>query len=188
MKRVLIVAVIALLIPGLLNAMPKVGVYFDYYKMSKSPQVYLPFNAYLYVTDAPYYITGVDYQLLTPGDPSHALLSLTSVTYPDEMSVNLGAPFDGHAISYWPPINGYIEGFHLLCGYEFILLEPCWSDGGGVADYPLVIGPNPATGDLVISYAPDNDLVEVLGLTSIICPEQVATEDASWGAIKSLYK
>jgi hypothetical protein len=30
-------------------------------------------------------------------------------------------------------------------------------------------------------------LVDVIGLTSQICPCQVATEETSWGAIKSLF-
>jgi len=188
MKRVLIIALVALLIPVLASAGPKMGIFFDYEKMSASPPAYTEINMYLYLYDAPYYVTAIEYQLQTPSDPTHALFSITEVILPPEASIDMGSPFEGHAISYYPPVNCFSEGFHLMCSYKGGIMDECWNNGGSLADYLLVIGPNPVTGSLQGTYAPDNEKFPITGLTSVLCPEEIGTEEESWGAIKSLFK
>ena len=188
MKRVLLLLVVALLIPGILGAAPTMGVYFAPGVMSYSPTVYTPFTAYLYLNNADYYVTAIEYQLQTPSDPTHVFLQLSSWELPDNATLEIGDPFSGHAISFWPPLNGFLPGYNLICTYNFVSLEPCWNDGGNLVDYPLVVGPNPGSGELRGTYSPDNEKFSISGLTSILCPQEIANQQESWGAIKSLYK
>ena len=189
MNRVLILLVVAaLLIPGIVGATATMGVYFAPGVMSYSPTAFNQFQAYLYLNNADYYVTAVEYQLQTPSDPSHAFFTINSVEYPDNVSVTLGDPFSGHSISFWPPLNGILPGYNLVCTYNCYTFEPCWNDGGQLVDYPLVIGPHPDSGELRGTYSPDNNTFPIIGMTSILCPQEIANEQESWGAIKSLYK
>lgn len=188
MKKVLLVLIAALVVPGLLSAQATMGVYFENPgQMAYSPPAPV-FEGLLYLHNGDYYVTAVEYLLATPSDPGHALVWLTGTAYPDNMSVELGDPFDtalGHSLSYWPPLNGYTPGYNLLATYSFYMPNgPCV----GIVDYPLVVAANPSSGYLRGTYHPDNLTFPILGLTSILCPEQVAVEEESWGAIKSLYK
>ncbi len=54
--------------------------------------------------------------------------------------------------------------------------------------YPPMIGPHPDSGEIRGTFAPENELFPIVGLTSIICPELVGTQEESWGAIESLYR
>jgi hypothetical protein len=38
------------------------------------------------------------------------------------------------------------------------------------------------------AFAPENDLFPIIGLTSIICPDLIGTQEEGWGAIKFLYE
>jgi hypothetical protein len=166
------------------------GVYFSYTPntMAYSPSPFSFFDAYVYIHQADVYFTAIEYQLLTPSDPTHALLQINSVEYPDNMSVQMGDPFAGHSITYWPPSNGYVPGYNLVVKYSLFTTVACWDEGGGLMDYPLVIGPHPDSGELRGTYYPDNLFFPIVGLTSILCPFEYATEETTWGAIKSQYK
>jgi hypothetical protein len=192
MKRVLLLIVAALLIPGLLHATATLGVYFDTPgTMTHSPAELVPFSAHLYIHNGGCFITAVEYLLSTPDDPTHALMALIGTSYPDNFQIELGDPFDtvmGHAITYWPPFNGWVPGYNLLATYTFLTYDDCWDAGGGIADYDIKVVNNPGSGALRYTCHPDNNLVPATGLTSIICPELVAVEEESWGAIKSLYR
>jgi hypothetical protein len=185
MKRVLLLMAIALLIPGMLGATAMLGLYFAPGQMALTPAPGTPFKIYLYLHQADYFITGIEYQLLTPSDPTHVMFSLSpSIEYPDNMTVNLGDPFNGHSIGYYPPFNGFVPGYNLMCTMTGMITVPCST----MYDYSLVIGPHPESGELRGTYAPDNDFFPIIGLTSRLCPEAYATDETSWGAIKSLYK
>ena len=139
---------------------------------------------YLYIHNADYYITAIEYQLVTPMDATHSLIMLVGVTYPDNLSVSFGDPFSGNAVAYWPPLNGILSDYNLLATIEFYAPDGC----EGMADYPLVVGPHPDTGELRATYYPDNYYFYPVGLTSILCPVTTGVEEESWGAIKSLYR
>jgi hypothetical protein len=184
LKKLLLAFATALLIPGMLGA-ATLGVYFDApSKMAESPAPFSFFDVYLFLQNAEYYVTAVEYQLTTPLDPTHALFSVMGVTYPDNKAVSLGDPFSGHAIAYWPPMNGFVPGYNLVATLQCMTLAPC----GSLVDFPLVIGPHPDSGELRGTFAPENELFPIIGLTSIICPDLVGTQEESWGAIKSLYR
>lgn len=191
MKRVLLSLVIALLIPGMLAAAATMGVYFGYTpgSISLSPLSFAEFDAYLYLHHADYYVTAVEYSLITPDDPGHAWFTITEVTYPDDKTIHEGDPFNGHSIVYWPPLNGYTPGYNLLCSYKCFTFEPCWNEGGAMIDYDIVVGPHPDSGYLRGTFAPDNEVFDIIGLTSVLYPEEpVAIGDGRWGAMKSMYR
>jgi hypothetical protein len=184
MKRALLIISVMLLFPGIVAAEGTVGVFFDGpYVMTHCPETGEWFTAYLYMHAAEYYITGIEYQLLTPMDPGHTMIMMGPVEYPDNSTLQLGDPFSGHTITYWPPLNGYMPGYNLLCSFTFYAAA-----AGGLEEYPLVIGPHPDTGELRATYYPNNLYFYPAGLTSLLCPTVTATEEESWGAIKSLYR
>ena len=193
MKRVLLAITLALLIPGMLNA-ATLGAYFDWQppgQMSYSPAAFTYFDVYLYMHNSGVgFITAIEYQLQTPSDPTHVFfgIDMIHITYPDNMAVTLGDPFTGHSISYWPPLDGANPGYNMMCHMPCFTTDPCVSEGGVLADYPLVIGAHPGSGELRGTYWPGNLFFSIDGLTSILCPEANAVEEKSWGAIKSLYK
>lgn len=189
MKKLLLALALVLLIPGAASAVT-LGCYFGYepVSMAYSPTPFSFFDVFLFLHGADYYVTAAEYQLLTPHDPTHALFSITDVTYPDNMVVTLGDPFAGHSIAYWPPLNGFVPGYNLLVAFRCVTFAPCGGGGGGLIDYPIVIGPNPGSGELRGTFLPDNEFFSIRGLTSILCPEQIGTQEESWGAIKSLYR
>jgi hypothetical protein len=185
MKRVLL-TVAALLIPSILMAAPvTVGVYFHgslAYTPTAGPGV--PFVGALYMVQNEYYVTGLEYSLVTPNDPAHSQFIITGYTYPPNHSLTLGSAFAGQAITFWPPLTGYPDGYDLLVTYECRVLAPC----AQMWDYPIVVSADPGSGYLRGTYAPNNYFFEITGLTSFICPEQIGTEEESWGAIKSMYR
>ncbi len=182
MKKVLLTLALAILIPGMVSA-AHMGIYFDTPgSRSYCPPVMTYFNMYLYLHEAPYFITAVEYQLQTPDDPTHALLwTVGDIVYPDNVSVTLGGPFSGHSISYWPPMNGMVPGYNLMCTITGVLTA-------AVSEYDLVISPHPdGDGYVVGTYYPDGEEFVIDGLLSILCTE-TPNEEHSWGAIKSLYQ
>ena len=123
MKRVLLTVAVALLIPSILvAATPTVGVYFEgglTYTPTAGPGV--PFVGALYIVQNEYYVTGLEYALAVP-DVNFAI---TGYNYPPSHALALGDAFNGHAITYWPPLTGYPEGYDLLVTYECRLLVAC---------------------------------------------------------------
>lgn len=184
MKRVLLTAAVALLIPSLVGAWtPTVGVYVDGYLTYTPDGPFVPFLASLVIVQNEYYVTGIEYSLVTPSDPAHGQFVITGYDYPPSYSVHLGNPWDGHAITFWPPLTGFPTGYDVCVTYECITMVECVD----MFDYPIVVAPDPGSGYLRVSYGDDNDLLEVIGLTSYLCPAGIGVEEGSWGAIKSMY-
>jgi hypothetical protein len=185
MKRVLLTAAVALLIPSLVGAWtPTLGVYIDG-KLTYTPAgPFTPFLAHLVIVQSELYVTGVEYSLVTPNDPYHGQFIIESISYPPNFSLQLGDPWIGHAITFWPPLTGYPEGYDVMATYHCLTLVPC----AEMWDYPIVVSPDPTTGELRGAFAPNNDLFDIIGLTSYLCIDQIAVEEESWGAIKSMYR
>jgi len=187
MKGVLLTAAVALLIPGLLvAATPTVGVYFDglLHTDVEAGKIFTG-HLFMLMMDNNYWVTGVEYALYTPNDPVQDEIFVHSLEYPDNAGLAMGHPFTGHSITYWPPITFYPTGIELLVSIKFITFEPC---DGILKDFPIIVGPHPDSGFARFAYYPDNELEEFDGLTSYLCLDEIATEEGSWGAIKSLYR
>lgn len=65
--------------------------------------------------------------------------------------------------------------------------EVCGS-GAGAWDQPVVAIPHPGTGFLRAVRWPDDFIIQLTGMTSIICPQVVPVEETSWGQLKALYE
>ncbi len=186
MKRVLLTVAVALLLPGMLVAAnPTAGVFFDGF-LTYDPTPITNFKGQLYIVQDTYYVTAIEYALYTPTDPGHTQLFLMGVTYPENHVLEMGDPWGGHSITYFPPLTGYPNGYDLLCTYTFMTAVPCSEmEKGAYPGYPIVVGPHPVTGELRGTYAPNAELFDIDGLTSLLCAE-IAVEPSSWGAIKSM--
>jgi hypothetical protein len=167
MKRVLLTVAVALLIPSALMAFtPMIGVYFEGHLTYTPAFDGNPFSAHLYTVQEEYNITGIEYSLVTPMDPMHTMFAIIGWSYP-------------------PFLAGFPDGYNLLVTYECLALtESC----DGMWDYPIEVHPDPRSGFLRGTYEPDNEFFDFVPLTSWLCPEQIGTEEESWGAIKSMYK
>jgi hypothetical protein len=162
---------------------PTMGIFFAG-KLHYDPVPFTMFDARLYLVQDTYYATAVEYQLQTPTDPGHAFFVISSISYPSNFSAELGDPFTGHSITFWPPNTGFPDGYDLLATYTCFTTVECEA----MPDYPLVIGPHPDTGFLRGTYSPDNEFFDITGLTSILCLYGTPNDSESWGAIKSMYK
>ncbi len=173
------------------------GLYFDLWPgvMAYSPPPTSFFDVYLYLHDASYYVTALEYQLTTPLDPTHAFFAILEIEYSPNVVVTLGAPFEGHSLAIWPPLNGYDPGYNMIIKFKCMTLASCLAPGGPtnlgdfvLADYPLVIGPHPDSGECWGTFYPDNYTFPITGLRSTLCPNMIGVENTNWGAIKGLYK
>lgn len=189
MKRLLFTLFIVLFASTSLAA-ATLGLYFDLWPGTMAyapPPEPIPsfFDVYLYLHASNYYVTALEYQITTPLDPTHAFFVIISVSLADQAVVTLGSPWEGHSIAFWPPLDGYNPGYNMICKFKCMGLAPCH---GVLADYPIVIGPHPDSGELWGAFYPDNETFPIIGLTSILCPDMIGVQDTNWGSIKSLYK
>jgi hypothetical protein len=155
------------------------GLYSDG-KMHYEPTMLQTFQLHLYLVQSDYYVTAIEYQLVTP-DGNFAV---SSVDYPANQQNSIGHPQAGHAINYWPPMSGFPDGYDLMATFNCVTVQPCEL----MPDYPLTISVHPDTGELRGTYYPENDTFPIIGLTTYLCLDAVPVEDGTWGAIKSLYK
>ncbi len=191
MKRVLLALLAVLVIPSMAMATATVGVYVDGKLFYSPPAASTPFDAYLYIVQDEYQVTGIQYALYTPADPDHNNLVLLDTEYPFEASVWIGGPWNGHAITYSPPLDCYPNGYDILVKYTLMTMVDC----PDMYDYQMYVGPHPDPGlehpeygGLYGTYAPDHEAFPVDGLTTIFCPFETDAQEESWGAIKSMYK
>ena len=186
MRKIILFALV-LLLPGSAAAQT-MGLYFEW---EQPVMHYRPldegivFDMYLFLRGSQCYVTAVEYRLTTPDDPDHVLFTVVGVQYPDNMSLIMGHPFSGHQIAFWPPLTGSDEYCH-VCTIRAVMLPPPVGVLCETYDFPLVIGPDPASGHIRASSYPNNDLFNIVGLTSILNPKKVSTQDNSWSAIKRM--
>lgn len=180
--RVALIAMMILLLPAALLAVPTVGVYFTYAptQMHYNPMPFEQFNGYMYAQSTGCYLNAAEYMLQIP-----AGVILMGWTLPAG-SLELGNPLGGHSIAYWPPMDGWSSS-NLLCTFTFMAINSCPATGGTMIDAPIRIVAHPETGLIQGSCWPENELFEYTGLTSILCPEQYGVQETNWGAIKSLF-
>ncbi len=185
MKRVLLTIAVALVVPSILAAAPiTVGVYFEGGLTCVPPAgPGVPFEMALYMVQSEAQISALEYSLVLPLDPE--LFSIQSWTLPPYGKAELGLhPMSGHSITYWPPLSGYPDGYDLLVTYECVTFGVCYVN---MVNYEIVVSAHPDTGYLRGTYV-GGEKVDLVGLTTFLCPEGVATEEESWGAIKSMYR
>lgn len=170
---VIALIVLLLLVPETAPATPHMGIYFsapgcgDH--LFAYPDPFIVFPVYIYLCDADYLVTAVEYQLETPTDPSHALFVVLDMMYPNRKVLTLGDPFMGHSITFWPPLDGF-QGYNFICALKCLTVSPCANEGGYIEDYVLRIREHPDSGGLRGAYYPDHDLFSITsGLEAVLC-------------------
>lgn len=152
------------------GSQPKLSIYFDPDggSMYGWPEPYNLFDLYLLLSDADYYVTGVEFMV----DLSDPYCIFAGYTLP-EGALEIGLPTSGISIVYWPPLDGFTNDHLLMCTLHCLILEPCYCRGGtllDLLDVPLRVLPHPDTGEIRGTYAWDNELFSIIGLTSYMCP------------------
>jgi hypothetical protein len=102
-------------------------------------------------------------------------------TYPNGVSVFNGNTAMGVQVGFKNPQNGFFPGYNQLVKVSFV----CNCPG---SDILFQVVPHPVSGK--IQYADetaDRNLYECVGLTSVINPVAIATQETTWGQIKGLY-
>jgi|WetSurMetagenome_2_1015567.scaffolds.fasta_scaffold40934_2 hypothetical protein len=187
MKRLLLAFFVVLFASTSLSG-ATMGLYFDLWPgtMAYTPPEPPPsfFDVYLYLHGADYLVTALEYGLTTPYDPAHSLFVILEVEITSAAVVELGNPWTGHAIAFWPPLNGFDPGYNMICKYKCLSLGIC---GVNMSDYPIVVGPHPDSGQLWGAFFPTNETFPIVGLTSTLCPNLIGVQNTNWGAIKSLF-
>jgi len=94
----------------------------------------------------------------------------------------LGTSPTGVAISWNIPQNAF--GPFLAMSANIL-----WGCNGcaGYENSPITVINHGVTGQLRAVGWPNNDLINLVGGTSLVCPNAVPVEEQTWGAIKSLY-
>jgi hypothetical protein len=94
----------------------------------------------------------------------------------------------GFSFLYSSPLNGFSPGYNYLGTVRLFAFSWCASNGGTLVDAPIRIVPHGQSGEIQMDCLPRPDLRQMLGLSSILCPQAVGTESATWGAIKSMFE
>lgn len=92
-----------------------------------------------------------------------------------------GAP-DGVTITYQIPQNAFDP---FIC----MKLNVLWlcDDCGALPPQPLKVVPHEATGVVQAVEWQTFALIDGVGMTSLVCPGPVSTEETTWGQVKALY-
>lgn len=108
------------------------------------------------------------------------------VSYSTRTVVTNGNPWTGVQQAFFPPVNGFFPGLDLWATVFATCSGTCGDCG---VDQPVIVGPEPVSGFL---QGTRNDAVaskfQMLGLTTILCPAAVGTQESSWGKVKALYQ
>jgi hypothetical protein len=182
--RAAMVAMLILLLPAALFAGPMLGIYFTYgpNQMHYSPVAYEYFNGYVYAQNAGCVLNALEFRVqLTSG------ITLDADPIYPAGTIDMGSILGGISLAFWPPMDGSYPGYNLIATMPLFAAKWCVESGGTLQDKQVRILPHPDTGLIQGSCFPENELFELAGLTSIICPYMIGTENASWGAIKSLF-
>lgn len=142
---------------------------------------------YVYGANINEFYTSVEWQLVLPPclfPVGRTYGPKTTVVNEEPGPVGPG-PWYGVQQAFWPPINGYFPGLDLWCTVFTICTGTCDMCG---YDLPVMIGPNPVSGLL---QGTRNDVSAttfgIVGLTNLLCPLAVGTEETTWGKVKALY-
>ncbi len=137
------------------------------------PGFNVPGDLYIALVNANAFVTGVEFAVSYPSQ----MIWLADIDTPP---VTVGATPTGISIGWGTPQNG----FSAVDICKVLFLWNC--DRCDIADIPIVVVPNPATGFLGYTDFPNFNQFNATGLTSLICA-CVPAHETSWGKVKSLY-
>jgi hypothetical protein len=170
------VAVVSAAAPTMAQT-PIVGVFFDEYltRMDKAcPPGGGADTAYVVAMNFNAYITGIEYAINYPASMSW----VADIGIPP---VTLGTTPSG-IVEAWPlPLNGY----NPIVVARVVFTWNC--SGCVVTNDPIVVAPYPYSGFVRATDYPQYNFIGAVGMTSLVCPDGVPVDDATWGRIKALY-
>jgi hypothetical protein len=188
MKRVLAICFAIMIVGSLVFAQtPNVQITFDQNYRVTSHTCSPPENDFFYVVAHNFnaWITGIEYKISFPAgivfiadqlpDPEN-MLNIGQCIGKD---MNPAYPFDGIAISWLQPQNGY----------QSVLCEMVWYNCGSCnPDSPIVVINHGDSGCIRATDYPYNNYIYGIGMTSTFCPETIPAESNTWGSVKALYE
>lgn len=158
-----------------------IAVYFDNGFSQESgncPGNGIPDSLYIAAVNWNMYVNGVQFKVNYPSAISYLADFGTQ-------PVTAGNTDIGLAMGWALPQNGYQPVF--VCGVTFFW--QCLGGCGAVPDQLIEVVGHPYLGGTVSATRwPDNALLNGVGLTALVCPVTVPTEETTWGQVKSLYR
>jgi hypothetical protein len=157
---------------------PYIAVYFDagLSQESKDCPGSMPDVLHVAAINFNQFVIGAEFAIQYPP----AMLFMGDLNTPP---VTIGNTQTGISMGWPLPLNGFapIE----LC--QVSIFWQCAGCDQAYWDNPIRVVPNPNTNFLGMVNFPQNDLVPSGGLTAIVCPHSVPTEETTWGQVKALY-
>jgi hypothetical protein len=184
---VLAVAVTGVMAGSAFAQVPNVQVYFDpahTQTQSECGQQNTPKDLFVVMNNWNMNITGVDFSISYP--PSLVWLT-DNLPEPDTM-ISIGQSPTGVAIAYANCCSQ--DGFQAVEVLRpLVLWGPCVCNPND-GPQPLVVGGYTPLGKTKPTAVRKEDFQEFegLGMTSLICPGFIATEQSTWGQVKALYR
>jgi len=158
---------------------PYIAVYFDPYHTQEAKVCpgFVVDTWYVAAVNFNTYITGADFAIQYPP----AVTWMADLNLPP---VKVGNTPTGLSMGYALPQNGY--GVLELCQVQ--VFWNCDHCADPYYNNQVKVITNPLTGFLGVTDYPNFNLIPGTGLTTLICPLGVPTEDTTWGQVKALYE
>jgi hypothetical protein len=137
-----------------------------------------PETGYIVAVNFNVFFTAIEYSVAYP--PSMVFVADVRV---NANQLNIGNSASGISSAWSLPM----AGFNPIRILEVLYMWNC-DDCYDAQNQPIVVGPYPISGLLRYTRWPDNVLFDAVGMTSLVCPGPVPTEETSWGGIKALYE
>lgn len=180
MRKVLVLTAVLMVLGSFAYAQtPNVQMVFDpgYTSQTKVCTPGEIFQGYLVARNFNVWVQAIEFNVLYPA----GLLKLGE-TYPDG-TLQIGTGTDdylgGFSQVWLVPQNGFQP---LLAVTVNFACQEC------LPDSPIVVVPNSISGFLRATDYPGNNFVYGVGMTSIMCPVTIPTENTTWGGVKALYE
>lgn len=179
------VALMATVVAVSAQPQPYIAVYFDQYygygQETKDCPGFVMDTWYVAAVNFNTFITGADFKIVYP----------PAVTYLGDLNtppVTVGNTNIGISMGFALPKNGYNPV--PLC--QVRVFWNCDNCNGGVPPVSYLnnlvqVVTNPNTLFLGVTDFPNFNMIPGVGLTAVLCPCTIPTEETSWGQVKALY-
>jgi len=199
MKRalagVLVAAIVGLSAGGAMaDAVPYFQVYFDdgsngsYGEtQAQCGQAGMPVYLYVVAQNFNSWLSAVEYEINFP--PGVMFVGESFPANPTGgVTLSIGNSDTGLAISWSMPRSAFDPSGTLISTIFAVWTSACDCSNG---PYPIVVGPFPypvPKDDPEGVRWPDLERIPAVGMTSLLCPGPVSTQESTWGGIKALYR
>lgn len=138
------------------------------------------------------FVAAVDYQVSLPVSGALLFISETFPVLPGSPPGYLTLP----AVPFGNSTSGMAVAYNLpRSGFSPLLITTITTLWTGLCDcsqgpQAIVVGPYPGVGKTAPSGVrwPDIEEFAAVGMTSLLCPGPVSTQETTWGGVKALYR